>query len=802
MTDEAQSGWLGELACSDRPQVVVASDGSLRHVGLAAFRYLGRAPGDAEDLVDLLLARLGGGGREERNEALRLVAGSTGIVTLDVGLTRLRIEATACRDRLRIVEWSEDYAETAGLGELSDRELLDEILTLTDQGIILYDRDAEGRDVVRLFNSRAEEMIEAPAGFLRRGLRREAILHHCYERGDNGVVDWRAHLERIVAGETPYRAAHRPSGRYVESRSRKRPNGRGSLALHLDVTERMIELEALRASEEHYRTIAETAPTGIVKLDASGRVIFANAAASALLGAAAPDIDLFGTLVPADRRSLAEHIERSATFDAEVHEGADIRHVMVTVAPSVEERGTSIITLADFTKLRHAKQQIEHLARHDPLTGLGNRGLFAIRWAAIEASDTEAYPAHLIALDLDRFKIVNDDHGHPVGDLLLKEVARRLRQVVAGRGELFRLGGDEFAVIVSNGTRGTTLDIAEAIVSIIGEPFDLGGIVASIGCSAGVASMPLDGATGLEVQRAADVALYSVKRNGRNGFVCYDPSQVSETSDQRRLAAELALALAHDDLELFFQPTVDLASGRIVRMETLLRWHNKRLGTSVSPGVFLPVAEEAGLIVLVDLWALRCAVRQIGAFHSAGIARPCLSVNISPTTLSRPGIAERMIDYLRTAGLDPAQIEIEMTRSPLEKDMAAVRQTLDAIRAGGLTVALDDFGAAGSGLAMLQALPFDRVKLHGSIIEGVGRDEDASAIASAVLSICRRLGRKLTAEGIETDQQLAALRGIGEIDGQGSLLGMPEPADAALRRLLRQDGLDDSRLVSGAAAGA
>ncbi|KQT52918.1 MULTISPECIES: putative bifunctional diguanylate cyclase/phosphodiesterase [unclassified Aureimonas] len=791
MTDDAQSGWLGELAQSDLPQVVVDSDGALRHVGLAAFRQLGRAPGDAEDLVDLLFARLGGGGRGDRQKAIQLVCRSTGSIVLEAGVTRIILRVQGLRAGLRTVEWSEEFIEDAD-GELTDSELLAEVLSQVDHGIILYDRDPEGRDVVRLHNQLAEDLLEAPAGFLRRGLRRDEIVRFCVERGDYGAYDASDYLKKVETGDEVRATGRRPSGRYVESRSRARSEGRGSLALNFDVSEDVARLERLVEAEERYRLIAENAPTGIVKLGAAGNVVFANKAATELLGQPIEAIDLFRQLIPSDGLSIEAHLAKSTTFDAEIRRSDDVLHVMVSIAPSRRVRGARIVTLADFTALRVAKLQIEHMAHHDPLTGLGNRSLFSLRWARIEARDVETYPVHLVALDLDRFKLVNDDHGHHVGDLLLATVAERLNAAVRNRGEIFRLGGDEFAVIVSDDSRGVALDMAEEIVLQIGKPFTVDGIVASIGCSAGVASMPLDGTTGIEVQRAADAALYSVKRNGRNGFACYDPS-LDEMSDERRLAGDLALALAHDEFDLYFQPTFDIDTGRITRMETLIRWFSRRMNGFVSPGLFLPVAEEAGLIVLIDLWALRRAVQQAKDFQKAGIRRPCLSVNISPTTLSRSGIAERMIETLRNAEIDPSLIEIEMTRSPLQKDMAAVRQTLDAIRAGGMTVALDDFGAAGSGLAILQALPFDRVKLHGSIIEGIGRDEDAEAIASAVLSICRRLGRKLTAEGVETEQQYAALKSIGGTDAQGSLLAPPEPAEAALDRLLRQDGLSRSR---------
>lgn len=662
-----------------------------------------------------------------------------------------------------------------------------EVLEHMRQGIVLYDRGADGEDVVRFFNSHAAGMLELPEGFLRVGLRRREIVAFCVGRGDQGDdFSFGDHMGRIAGGEDVRVVARRPSGRHVLCLSFRRPHVDGSISVYQDISEKVEDERRLQEARAEYRVLTEMAPIGIVRVDAQGRAAFANTAALDLFDVPFEELDLAGQLLPAEGRTLGAMLMAGGRFEATVPTPYFARHVMVSVSKPTRAcgDGSRVIAITDVTLLRDARARIEHMARHDPLTTLGNRELLNIVWQRIEArAAASPEPVHLVAFDLDRFKPVNDVHGHAVGDRLLQQVAARIVTVVGARGQSFRLGGDEFAVVFRDVSHEAAMALAADVVRLLGKPFTIGDIVVTIGCSAGMASFPRDGLTAQEIHRAADVALYEVKRNGRNGLACYDPRQEREQDERRRLEGDLALAVARNDFTLVFQPQIDLATNTIVGMEALLRWRNRRLDCPVPPAVFIPLAESSGLITLIDVFVVNTAIAALADFRAAGVEPPALSINLSPITLADDAIVDHLVQALRRNGVDPALVEIEITEGVPVSDLPRIAETLRAIRRAGMKVAIDDYGAGHNSIAYIQALPIDRLKLDRSIVRDIGREERARAIVASIHHLCDQLGIGLTAEGIETAEQWEGLRAIGPMDGQGYYLGYPDTAAVLTERL-------------------
>lgn len=668
--------------------------------------------------------------------------------------------------------------------------MMREMLDNTDHGVVLYDHDAAEGQVVAFFNAKAASYMELPAGMLRVGLPRHAITAYCQQRGDHPdefiLAD---HLARVESGTAVEVLACRPSGRRILARSFPRTAEAGSLTLYIDVTRSIVSAQRLRESRAEYRAMAETAPIGFIKIDATGNVLFANSAAGEMFEGAPSGTDLFARIRPTDGESFADKIRMSQSFQAELKMPYHSRHLIVAMSPwngaqVVPER---MLALTDVTSLTVARKQIEHMARHDPLTGLGNRTLFAETWARLMNGDEcHQTVGAMITVDLDHFKLVNDDYGHGVGDLLLRNVAERIQSGLERNATAFRLGGDEFAVVIEKPNPGECLAVANALVGLVSQPFPIADLTLTIGCSAGIASMPEDGRTVDDLQRAADVALYQVKRNGRSGVAHFDPAQEREMGERRRLELDLRRAVSEESFTLVYQPQLDLRTGRITGMEALIRWENKRLGRMVPPSQFIPIAESCGLITLIDLWVIRNAVECMRAFIDAGIEHPFTSINLSPISLAREEIVSQLTHALEIHRVPPNLLEIEITESVAITDKELVGKTLLAIQNAGIKIAIDDFGAGHTSLAYIQALPINRVKIDRSIINGIGRDESTHAIVATILDLCGRLGLKLTAEGIETAEQWEELRALGTIEGQGFYLGHPEAPEVLLERLRRE----------------
>jgi len=417
--------------------------------------------------------------------------------------------------------------------------------------------------------------------------------------------------------------------------------------------------------------------------------------------------------------------------------------------------------------------RIFFMAHHDALTGLSNRLQFHERLqTALEQQRRPNDGIALLCLDLDHFKQVNDTLGHPAGDLLLKEVAGRLRGCVRDGDMVARLGGDEFAVLqcgVNQPDHASLL--AQRIVEALGAPYDLGGDRAVIGASVGVAIVTPHLCSADLLLRSADLALYQAKANGRGSFSFFESSMNEQVQARRTLEADLRQALAEGEFEVFYQPTFYLQGQHVSGFEALLRWHHPRR-VLVPPTEFVPLAEELGLMVPISAWVMGQACADAATWPE-GVK---VAVNLSPVQFSSPGLMAAVQRALENSGLPAHRLELEITESALLQDSKTVLATLHELRALGIRTALDDFGTGYSSLSYLRSFPFDKLKIDQSFVRDMTHRPGSLAIVTSVLDLARKLGMATTAEGVETEEQLSQLHQVGCTEVQGFLFDHPRPA--------------------------
>ncbi|GAB5347880.1 putative bifunctional diguanylate cyclase/phosphodiesterase [Alteriqipengyuania sp. 357] len=429
--------------------------------------------------------------------------------------------------------------------------------------------------------------------------------------------------------------------------------------------------------------------------------------------------------------------------------------------------------VADVTRAREAEAKVSYMAHYDVLTGLPNRALFNNRLAhAFERRGKDQMVA-VLGIDLDHFKDINDTFGHAGGDAALREAARRLERSVPKGAVVARLGGDEFAVLIERpASRETAIACAHAIVDAVGQPIELRGQRAALGASVGVAFAPHHGTRSEDVILAADLALYDAKASGRNAASVFDRQMQQRVQERRQLEIDLRDALANGELELHYQPLVDTQSGEPVGYEALLRWTHPERGP-IAPDVFVPIAEESGLIVQIGSWVLREALHEASRWPS----HLSVSVNLSPVQTTDCGLYGAIVHALATSGVDPKRLELEITESVLLRESEETAALLHKVRALGVRIALDDFGMGYSSLNYLRAFPFDKIKIDRCFVADMTQREENETIVQAVIALAARLNMKTTAEGIETAEQLAMIRATECDQVQGFYFSGAVPAD-------------------------
>ncbi len=431
-----------------------------------------------------------------------------------------------------------------------------------------------------------------------------------------------------------------------------------------------------------------------------------------------------------------------------------------------------VATHEDITERRQAEARIVHMARHDALTGLANRSLFHERLEQALLQSGRGQEHAVLCLDLDRFKQVNDSYGYPTGDKLLQAVAKRLQGCVREMDTVTRLGGDEFAILMVGLDRPESAgDLAKRVMRALGEPFELDGRTFGVGASVGVAFSPADGNTPEQLLKNADIALYRAKVDERGTFRFFEADMDARLQSRLTLERDLRAALVQQNFEVFYQPLIDVEANSVCAFEALLRWRHPTRGL-VSPGEFIPVAEETGLIVPLGAWVLQQACSDAASWP----ASITVSVNLSPAQFKSKVLVETVRNALMASGLAATRLELEITESLLLVNSAATLATLGELGALGVRISMDDFGTGHSSLSYLRSFPFDKIKIDQSFIRDLSERKDSIAIVRAIVGLGKSLNMVTTAEGVETLEQLSRLRAEGCTEVQGFLFSQPRPA--------------------------
>lgn len=545
-----------------------------------------------------------------------------------------------------------------------------------------------------------------------------------------------------------------------------------------DVTDRVQAEAALRASERRYRAIADNAGEGLWVTAPDGRAAYVNQRLVEILGLEAEEIlgrPVLEVLDPHEQpmtRLLATGPEEAAGRNEVTYRHPDggRRALVVSTAPLDDVGGAvegSLAMVADVTDARRLEQELREAALHDSLTGLPNRALLRDRLEHALARETRSTAVLLV--DLDRFRLVNEDGGHAVGDALLADVARRLTATVRPTDTVARFGGDQFLVVCEDVDEHGARAVAEAALAALRTPFPVaeGGEV-TLTASTGLALTPPPSAAALV--RRAEAALRAAKADGRGQVRVYDAEAAARAEQRFELGVDLARALASDELSLHYQPVVGLHSGQVVGVEALSRWQHRLLG-AIPPGRFVEIAETEGLAATLDGWAVERALREAAGMRAAGVLAPTayVAVNLSARSLADPGLEEHVAAAADAAGLDPQDVVLEVTESATMTDATTAADLLGRLRRRGFRVAVDDFGTGHSSLSYLRRLPVSVLKIDRSFVGEIGTDAHVRAITASIVDLARTMGLSVVAEGVESLEHAAVLRRLGADAAQGWL---------------------------------
>jgi diguanylate cyclase (GGDEF)-like protein/PAS domain S-box-containing protein len=577
----------------------------------------------------------------------------------------------------------------------------------------------------------------------------------------------------------------------------------GFIGTITDVTELVSARNQLQEVEALHRSMFEQVPTGIVYFTRAGTLISCNPAFSRMLGLSSSEIEgkpIRELIHPDDFEQSTREFNR--LWNGEINDYTlDKRYlkkdgtalwVRVTVALVRDATGQPRCTVGfveDISMRRQieeaANRQLRHLATHDALTGLPNRVLLEDRVQQLIAqAERDPRMFAFLVCDLDRFKVVNDSMGHRTGDALLQKVAQRLLSVVRHIDTVARLGGDEFVLILrSIDSRADAPAIAQRALQAFQYPIVIDGVDIHISPSIGIAYYPEDGTTLDALMAHADAAMYCAKQSGRAKVQQFKAEMIKGIPNKVKLEAELRRALSLGQLELYYQPKVDLSNAAVTSAEALIRWRHPQRGL-IAPTEFIPLAEDSGFIGEISAWVLAEATRQMRRWQQEALPLQRIAVNLSASDLRDQQLVQTIRGALEAAELAPEHLEVEITESVLMSNAEESIAVLEQLRAMGILIAVDDFGSGYSSMNYLRRLPIDKLKIdHGFIKEITARADDAS-IVQAILSMAHSLKLQVTAEGVETIEQLIYLKALGCDQYQGFLFSRPLPP-AAFEKLIR-----------------
>ena len=687
----------------------------------------------------------------------------------------------------------------------ADALLLDAALQSVPYGFCVWSSQFK----LVMFNQHYLDIYGFPKKRVRKGMTIEAIVRLSSELGNHPGETPEQFLEtykrELLNNRGGARAKVREAvagNRWLETAHVYSP-GLGWVVTHEDVTEEIAsdEIVQRRKRELERQNIRLDAAVnnisqGLCMYDAKGRLVICNQPYQRiynlpehLLKPGTQLDDILGYLFDEGMQAgnnRDEYIRwrrdviSRGEYGKNIHE-LNGRTIMMQHHPMQD--GGWVTTHEDITEQRQHEERIRHLARHDALTQLPNRVQFLEEMAAAEPGLERGDHLAVLCIDLDHFKAVNDTLGHSLGDKLLQQVSARLWGATRENDLLARLGGDEFALLLRDvDSPAEAAAIADRIVKALSNPFTIDGHQLVIGTSVGIAMAPQDGATSETLMKNADLALYKAKNEGRSTFHFFEPGMDAAIQKRRIIEAGLRLALARGEFRLVFQPLVGLKENRITCLEALLRWDSAERGT-ISPAEFIPVAEETGLIVQIGEWVLREACRTAVTWP-AGIR---VAVNLSAVQFKNKRLFETVEATLRETGLPPTRLELEITESLLLSDNEPTLKTLHRLRALGVRISMDDFGTGYSSLSYLRSFPFDKIKIDRSFMRDLKSKGDSLAIIKAVIGLGQSLGMSTTAEGIETEEQLAAVREHGCNEVQGFLFSPPISAAKVTQMLAEQE---------------
>ncbi|HRK24535.1 MAG TPA: EAL domain-containing protein [Beijerinckiaceae bacterium] len=666
----------------------------------------------------------------------------------------------------------------------SVRLALDAAMQNTSQGLLIV--DAGGR--ITAYNQRLIELLAFPTELLDRRPYFSELLQWQMDRGEfsmtpEELVAWI--MSGGIVNSPPVYERSRPDGKVLEVRTVLLKEG-GAVRTFTDITERKEQLLALQRAEHLHRSLFENAAAGLFRATVAGRLLDANLALAQIYGYQ----DVAGFLVMANSDSRWHAVDRDTRtnfremlfasdriidFVCEMEQpGTGHRKWISTTAWLVRDAEGAPIhyegSVTDISERKSTEQRLAYMATHDSLTGLPNRA-FLMNWLASEKGRASAQRSITIhCIDLDDFKDINDDMGHAIGDLLLKQAAERMEQLLSKGDFAVRLGGDEFAVVqIGAKSTGSVERLAARLVRCLSRDYRIGKKSLVVGASVGTMTNADPRVAGEHLLKYADIALYSAKEAGGNCYRLYDSDLEARYARRRLIETSLAGALQRNEFSVVYQPILSLADGKVHHYEALLRWNHPTEG-AISPAEFIPIAEQCDAINALGELVLRQAC------SSFAMARTecSVSVNLSPVQLRQRGFIATLVDTLATTGLLPHRLTLEITETVLLSDNPTTRAQLRDLRALGVRIALDDFGSGHSSLAYLKSYDFDQIKIDRSFIAERELSRVNGAVINAVIQLGRELGIRVVAEGIETERQLEDLRALGCDMIQGYFIGKPD----------------------------
>ncbi|MCZ4305025.1 EAL domain-containing protein [Zoogloeaceae bacterium G21618-S1] len=671
------------------------------------------------------------------------------------------------------------------------RALLEALIDASDDMIFFKDRDSR----FRLINRAAAHVLGHPPEDI---LGRDDGDFFSAEEADA----FHAADQRVLSSGLTQRIEERvrqADGHYERYETLKSPvtlpDGTvlGLLGVARRLSEERQTSDRLRLAAQFFNNAAEgitiTSPDGVIEMVNPAFTRITGYSAEEALGQT-PKLLHSGRHSDAFYQRMWDSLAQNGRWQGEIwnrRKSGEIYPEWLDISPVRNDQDQLIHYLGIFSDISAAKTseaQLEHMAQHDALTDLPNRSLLNDRIAtAIRRASRDRRTVAIMFLDLDHFKDINDSYGHETGDTVLKHVAMRLHECVRDEDTVARLGGDEFVVLMEDIEDAEQADqAAERILASLIPPIGQNGQEFFIGASIGVSLYPRDGDSVEALLRNADTAMYQAKQLGRNNAQRYCAAQTETTRQRVKLENGLRHAINNEALDVWFQPQVDLHSGELIGFEALCRWTDPEHGP-IPPSIFIPLAENNGMIVPLGALVLRKSCAQIRRWREAGFIPPRVAINVSGRQLRRLDFLGDLCGILEEERCRPEWIEIEVTESDILKDAEPAIATLHGIREMGISLSLDDFGTGFSSLSYLKRLPINTLKIDRSFIDGLPNDTNDRAIVQAILAMGRSLGIQVLAEGVETPAQVAALRLMGCSTAQGYHFGRPALAETHLDRL-------------------